>query len=644
MNKIVSTLFILLTILTASVWLATPAFVHAQGDDDYNLLTPLPLGEGGENVPVIEASEDGFAGFVNDMIVLAIALAAGLAVVMIVIGGIKYMTSESSDGKRSGKEYVTNAVGGLLLALGSFIILNTINPDLVAIRGIESVQIAFYDTPTETGWYYQKVDNSWVGPFGTDVDAQERCEEEGKEALGIDDNRNACTFIRGDAQDNFCWFEEEVDTFRFPRCSPAMSLCQESMCENLEDGESVANCEKRDDVVVECKEYQAPNEHVACLSYNPTGLSDTKEACYPSMEACNIAYDYINPRRSDVTECTIANTPSNQNIEHAEYCYDYTNTVEYRQIEGSECDTRWNDNRDACVEAARERDDEVSYSVENIDSDPCYDNPDYGGHFTNERDIDAFRYTGCIALDNGDYVCAPSINDCKSIAVFMDEDETKCYTKIYREGDYSSTRLVEPCTSCTGIDKAIVPIKSTSYEYVRPDFMADLHDFGHKLTNRLNVEPAITAGGKNWQVTEAWPPTTVHQSRCHRNGTCVDLNFSGPSGDTVENRNTPGTGLNIVDTGDVETAATIIKDTMIFAETSNLCLVYELPTNQSQRALDLRGALCGDTECVENEGDTEEEKKSKYAGRNIISIPVSAPHFSVYQKGPNGELHPNCRE
>lgn len=60
---------------------------------------------------------------------LTIAIAGALAVIMIMLGGIKYITSASMGGKEDGKEMITNAIMGLLLAIGAYIILYTINPE-----------------------------------------------------------------------------------------------------------------------------------------------------------------------------------------------------------------------------------------------------------------------------------------------------------------------------------------------------------------------------------------------------------------------------------------------------------------------------------------------------------------------------------
>jgi len=69
--------------------------------------------------------------YFNWIFTLAIGLCGALAVIMIVIGGVTYMGSESIFGKTEAKKQITNAILGLLIALGAFALLNTINPDLL---------------------------------------------------------------------------------------------------------------------------------------------------------------------------------------------------------------------------------------------------------------------------------------------------------------------------------------------------------------------------------------------------------------------------------------------------------------------------------------------------------------------------------
>lgn len=62
---------------------------------------------------------------------LAIGVGSVIATVMLIIAGFEYMYQESITGKSQAKERITNAFLGLLVILGSYILLRTINPALV---------------------------------------------------------------------------------------------------------------------------------------------------------------------------------------------------------------------------------------------------------------------------------------------------------------------------------------------------------------------------------------------------------------------------------------------------------------------------------------------------------------------------------
>ncbi len=101
----------------------------------YQLLAPLPCPPGasncnGKNIENINTT-DGLGAYLNPMITIFIGLCAVLSVVMIVVGGLEYMTSELSHSKEAGKEKIMQAVLGLIIALGAWALLNTINPDLL---------------------------------------------------------------------------------------------------------------------------------------------------------------------------------------------------------------------------------------------------------------------------------------------------------------------------------------------------------------------------------------------------------------------------------------------------------------------------------------------------------------------------------
>lgn len=63
-----------------------------------------------------------------------LALAAALAVIMIVWGGVEIMLSESVFNKDDGKKKIKDALTGLLLALVSWLILFIINPEILKFK------------------------------------------------------------------------------------------------------------------------------------------------------------------------------------------------------------------------------------------------------------------------------------------------------------------------------------------------------------------------------------------------------------------------------------------------------------------------------------------------------------------------------
>jgi hypothetical protein len=93
----------------------------------YCLLAPLPLNGAGSPV---QNSVD-INTYIRAAITLIIGLAGGLAVILIMVGGIEYITSATGMGKSNGKDKIYNAIIGLLLVIGAYAILYTINPNLL---------------------------------------------------------------------------------------------------------------------------------------------------------------------------------------------------------------------------------------------------------------------------------------------------------------------------------------------------------------------------------------------------------------------------------------------------------------------------------------------------------------------------------
>lgn len=70
---------------------------------------------------------DDIVKLIVNLIHIALAIAGVAAVIFIIIGGIKYITSAGSpDGTKSAKNTLTNAVLGLVISAGAYLIVTFI--------------------------------------------------------------------------------------------------------------------------------------------------------------------------------------------------------------------------------------------------------------------------------------------------------------------------------------------------------------------------------------------------------------------------------------------------------------------------------------------------------------------------------------
>ncbi len=144
----------------AFVILSLPlAFTFAQ-EINYVPLAPLPgIGDTG---PVTSLSS-----YLVSAFRLIIGLAALLAVVMITLGGIQYMSTDAISGKSEGKEKITNALIGLFLAIGSWLILYTVNPRTLDFNlNISPIQTVTTN-PTNSGVMRKFIKERFCFPEGT---------------------------------------------------------------------------------------------------------------------------------------------------------------------------------------------------------------------------------------------------------------------------------------------------------------------------------------------------------------------------------------------------------------------------------------------------------------------------------------------
>ena len=142
------TLFILTLLFIA------PFAVQAD-DIQYTSLAPI-TNTNYEYVKPIETINQGtFGTYLNNMFKLGIALCTALAVLMIIIGGIQYVSSDAWSKKTDGRERIIAAMFGLLIAFGSYALLQTINPNILntklGLRPIKIDEIQAAEKYIETG-------------------------------------------------------------------------------------------------------------------------------------------------------------------------------------------------------------------------------------------------------------------------------------------------------------------------------------------------------------------------------------------------------------------------------------------------------------------------------------------------------------
>jgi hypothetical protein len=145
----------------------------------YKLLAPLPglsiirdtglcleykasiEAEGGKTDDIVCDIND----FLNFIMKMAIAISAVVLVIRIVISGFNYMVTDIPFLKISSKNDIATALGGLALALGAWVLLNTINPRLVSggveLQGVEFAVEQFSEIDNAT---YQKLTGQNIKP------------------------------------------------------------------------------------------------------------------------------------------------------------------------------------------------------------------------------------------------------------------------------------------------------------------------------------------------------------------------------------------------------------------------------------------------------------------------------------------------
>jgi len=130
----------LLSLLNVSVALAAdepPTFTPPK------LEIPIPNVSFSQGVSANEAITLPWIGqYVSGIYTFLISIVGLVAAVMIIVGGFQYITSGGDKSKvEKGKKHITDAIIGLVLTFGSYILLYTINPNLVSFNGLQLASV-----------------------------------------------------------------------------------------------------------------------------------------------------------------------------------------------------------------------------------------------------------------------------------------------------------------------------------------------------------------------------------------------------------------------------------------------------------------------------------------------------------------------
>lgn len=114
-----------------------------------------------EKLPGLNTTSLTLSSYLGWLFPFILTIVAILAVIMIVIGGLELIGGGSEGLKTNGKKKIEGAIYGLLLAVSAYLILNTINPNLVG----TSLSINTATTVVHSPGYYFSYQDSSGGSF-----------------------------------------------------------------------------------------------------------------------------------------------------------------------------------------------------------------------------------------------------------------------------------------------------------------------------------------------------------------------------------------------------------------------------------------------------------------------------------------------
>ena len=105
---------------------------------DYKIEVALPVPGGGGPAAGTPVS---LTDYIRYVYLFGLGLVGIAALGALVYGGFTYMLSGTITSQDEAKKYIWGAISGLVLALAAYLILNTINPDLVSLKAPDKSKI-----------------------------------------------------------------------------------------------------------------------------------------------------------------------------------------------------------------------------------------------------------------------------------------------------------------------------------------------------------------------------------------------------------------------------------------------------------------------------------------------------------------------
>lgn len=134
----------IISLLGLTFLLGAASVALAQSGDPISV-TPLT------NIGLASSTPADIGGFINELYRYGIGVGAIAAVLVLIFGGFKYMTSQAPGGKSDGRDAITRAILGLLLLLSPFIVFSVINSDITRFNLDLSFGGNVGGNPTELG-------------------------------------------------------------------------------------------------------------------------------------------------------------------------------------------------------------------------------------------------------------------------------------------------------------------------------------------------------------------------------------------------------------------------------------------------------------------------------------------------------------